>query len=457
MIQLPEKYLTEMKKLLGGSYDDFLRSFYAKRSYGLRVNTAKISPEEFIRRAPFSLRPVPWTPNGFYYDGSEKPSRHPYYFAGLYYLQEPSAMTPARVLPVKPGDRVLDLCAAPGGKSTELMVKLGGSGILFSNDISNSRAQALLKNLELFGASNCVIMSEDPARISSRFPEYFDKILIDAPCSGEGMFRKEPSVIRSWEEHGNAFYAGLQKKIVSEALKMLRPGGYLLYSTCTFCPDEDENIVLYMKSLCPGLEVADTGLHLSCFSEGMPDKAEIPDPELKNCIRIFPHLAEGEGHFIALLKKPGESLRHAPVPREKNAEIPKEAVEFLSHVKLPDAGRHLELRNEKLSLVPDGLPDLSGLRIMRSGLYLGDVKRGRFEPSQALAMALKHGDFDQILELSSEDPRVIRYLKGETLDISDHPDLSGLVLIETDGFPLGFGKASSGILKNKYLKGWRYQ
>ena len=366
-------------------------------------------------------------------------------------------MIPAQVLPVAPGDRVLDLCAAPGGKSTELFVKLHGTGVLFSNDISNSRAQALLKNLEMFGAGNCVILSEDPSRLSERLPLYFDKILIDAPCSGEGMFRKDPAVIRSWEEHGNAFYVNLQKQITREALKMLKPGGCLLYSTCTFSPEEDENIVLYMKSICPGLTVLDTGLHLSVFSEGMPDKAAIPDPELRRCIRVFPHQAEGEGHFIALLKKPGIKEPQPQSAPEKDVKIPEEAASFLKHVRLPDTHCHLELRSGRLSLVPDGLPALEGLRIMRCGLYLGEVKPGRFEPSQALAMALKNGDFDTVLNLYSDDPRVLRYLKGETLDISDHTELNGLVLVETDGFPLGFGKASSGVLKNKYLKSWRYQ
>ncbi len=446
-----------MKALLGESYEDFLRSFHAPRYYGLRVNTEKINPEDLIKRMSFSLKPVPWTKNGFYYDGTEKPSRHPYYFAGLYYLQEPSAMTPAQVLPVEPGDRVLDLCAAPGGKSTELFAKLHGSGILFSNDISNSRAQALLKNLELFGAGNCVILSEDPARLSERLPGYFDKILIDAPCSGEGMFRKEPSVIRSWEEHGNQFYVSLQKQITREALKMLKPGGCLLYSTCTFSPEEDENIVLYMKYICPGLQVIDPGLNIPEFSEGMPDKAAVPDPELRNCIRIFPHKAEGEGHFIALLKKPGALQENRKPAHENDVRIPEEASAFLKKVRLPRENRHLELRSGRLSLVPDGLPDLGGLRIMRCGLYLGDIKTGRFEPSQALSMALKDGDFDTTLNLPSDDPRVLRYLKGETLDIHDYPGLSGLVLVETDGFPLGFGKASSGVLKNKYLKSWRYQ
>ena len=456
-IHLPEAFLAEMAALLQDEYEAYLESFSAPRLYGLRVNTGKISPEAFRERSPFQLKPVPWTDNGFYYDGSERPSRHPYYFAGLYYLQEPSAMTPAHVLPVEAGDRVLDLCAAPGGKSTELFVKLKGDGVLFSNDISNSRAQALLKNLELFGADRAVILSEDPVRLSARLPEYFDKILIDAPCSGEGMFRKDPSVIRSWEEHGNAFYVGLQKRIIQEALKMLKPGGYLLYSTCTFSVQEDEEIILYMKSLCPGLAVVDTGLHIPEFSCGMPEKASIPDPELLNCIRIFPHKAEGEGHFIALMKKPGTLVKSEPVKEKQKVRLPEAAAAFLEHVRLPERHQHLEVRNDRVFLVPDGLPELTGLRVMRAGLYLGECRKNRFEPSQAIAMALRDGDFDQTLDLPSDDPRVLRYLKGETLDISDHPELEGLVLLETDGFSLGFGKARRGTLKNLYLAGWRYQ
>ncbi|MBQ6550286.1 MAG: RsmB/NOP family class I SAM-dependent RNA methyltransferase [Lachnospiraceae bacterium] len=456
-MHLPETYLSRMKALLSDDFQAYRESFDEPRTFGLRANTRKITPGELEARLPFTLEKVPWTENGFYYDGSEKPSRHPYYFAGLYYLQEPSAMTPAAVLPVDPGDRVLDLCAAPGGKSTELFTKLQGNGILFSNDISNSRAQALLKNLELFGADRCVIMSEDPVRLSARFPGYFDKILIDAPCSGEGMFRKEPSVVNAWVEHGNAFYVSLQKKIVAEALKMLAPGGLLLYSTCTFSPEEDENIVLFMKSLCPGLTVMEPSLYAPGFAHGMPEFAESPDPELTRCIRLFPHKIRGEGHFIALLKKPGERERNAAAAPEKDAVIPKEAAEFLSHVTLPREGFHIELRNDKLSLVPDGLPDLRGLRVMRAGLFLGEVRPNRFEPSQALAMTLSKDTYEPVLDLPSDDPRVLRYLKGETLDISDHPELSGMVLIMTDGFPLGFGKARAGSLKNHYLKGWRYQ
>ena len=457
-----------MKSLLGEEdYASYLSSFDEKRLYGLRVNTLKISVEDFLRISPFRLTPVPWTDNGFYYDGTaDRPARHPYYYAGLYYLQEPSAMLPAAMLPVSPGDAVLDLCAAPGGKSTELAAKLRGSGVLFSNDISNSRAQALLKNLELFGVKNAIILSEDPSRIAPKFENAFDKILIDAPCSGEGMFRKDPSVIKSWEEHGNAFYTALQRDIAGNALRMLKPGGMLLYSTCTFSPDEDENMVLYMKSLCPELHVVPPGEAFAGLSRGMPEKADTYDPELLNCLRIFPHKARGEGHFAALLRKdpdPGAE-EDTGLPRvasgsggknSGNREIPQEALQFLSEI----PGIPLEqvrMRGERLFLAPSPEADLSGLRVMRSGLYLGDAEKKRFEPSQALAMALSVSGFGNICNLSSDDPRVLRYLKGETLSLADFPLRDGLVLVSVDGFPLGFGKFRQGVLKNKYLPGWRY-
>ena len=232
-----------MKAILGEEYDDFLAGFEKPRHYGLRVNTAKITVEEFKELVPFHLTQIPWVENGFYYEEEDAPTRHPYYYAGLYYLQEPSAMAPAALLPVDPGDRVLDLCAAPGGKSTELGARLKGQGLLVSNDISNSRAKALLKNLELAGVSNLCVTSETPEKLADVFGPFFDKILVDAPCSGEGMFRKDPDLIKSWQEHGPSYYAPIQRQILSQAVRMLKPGGYLLYSTCTFAACEDEDTV----------------------------------------------------------------------------------------------------------------------------------------------------------------------------------------------------------------------
>ena len=322
--KLPETYLHAMRRILGEEFDAYLESFGSERTAGLRVNTLKLRPADFEKISPFPLEPVPWTKNGYYISASEKSGKHPYYFAGLYYLQEPSAMAPAAILPVRPGERVLDLCAAPGGKSTELAAKLQGKGLLVANDISNSRAQALLKNLELFGVKNALILSEDPKKLAERFPEYFDKILIDAPCSGQGMFRKDPAVIRSYEEHGISFYTELQKSIVRTALRMLRPGGMLLYSTCTFSVEEDEEIVLYMKQCCEDLHVIDIPGRFPGFAPGRPDLASRDDPELLRCARLYPHRIRGEGHFVSLLQR-GETGLSESGDKERPAETARSA------------------------------------------------------------------------------------------------------------------------------------
>ena len=312
-MELPIEFLDSMKELLGEEYEAYLNSFNEKRVYGLRVNTSKISPEEFEKISPFPLTPIPWISNGYYYEGDQKPAKHPYYFAGLYYLQEPSAMTPANVLPIEEGDRVLDVCAAPGGKSTELAAKLNGTGLLVSNDISNSRAKALLKNLELFGISNALILSESPHKLVDRFPEYFDKILIDAPCSGEGMFRKEPAVIKSWLEKGTDFYAKLQREIVTYAVKMLKPGGMLLYSTCTFNPKENEGTIEYLLNLCPELSIVSVQNRYEGFGEGLKKYAPNVD-NIEESIRIWPQRMQGEGHYLVLLKKEGEKIENRKTP-----------------------------------------------------------------------------------------------------------------------------------------------
>ena len=449
-----------MKALLPEEeYEAYLESFREKRVYGLRVNTLKISPEEFEKISPFPLEKIPWTDNGYYYDGDLKPAKHPFYFAGLYYLQEPSAMTPAAVLPIYPYDRVLDVCAAPGGKSTELAAKLKGTGLLVSNDISNSRAQALLKNMELFGVRNSLILSEDPEKLQRPFSEYFDKILIDAPCSGEGMFRKEPAVIKSWLEHGNDFYVKLQKKITKAALQMLRPGGMMVYSTCTFSPEEDENIILYMKEICPELKILDIPKRYPGFSEGMPEKAAYYDEELKKCIRIFPHKVKGEGHFVCLLQKGEGEKENASEnpPAASLTKLPEEAESFLKSSGMPFFNGHFEAREERLNFVPENLPSLSGLRIMRNGLFTGEILKKRFEPSQAFCMALPKEVYPNRITLSPEDPRVLKFLKGETISAEDFETKDGYLLITVSGYPLGFGKVRNGIVKNKYLPGWRYQ
>ena len=465
-MELPTAFLARMQELLGDEFTDYMESFQDKRVYGLRLNRMKVCAEEFARISPYGMEPIPWIDNGYFYQGDVKPGKHPYYFAGLYYLQEPSAMTPANRLPIEPGDRVLDICAAPGGKSTELAAKLAGTGLLVSNDISNSRAKALLKNLELFGTQNAVIMSESPHKMAKHFPEYFDKILIDAPCSGEGMFRKEPGVIKSWVQNGTAFYEKLQREIVTYALQMLRPGGMLLYSTCTFNPGEDEGTVMYMRKICPELKILPIEGYEG-FSPGRPDAVEDGDAELYQCVRIFPHKMQGEGHFLALLQK-GEPAEHSKVSSvfgrksgkpSKTVSAMEDFLKFLQDVKMDIDLSKVTLRGENVMYLPYDVPDLTGLRILRGGLLLGEYKKNRFEPSQALAMALRRNEYEHCISLPLEDERVIKYLKGETIDAEDLTEkpLKGWQLICVDGYPLGWAKGNGYSLKNKYLAGWRYQ
>lgn len=455
-VKLPESFTKRMKELLQDEYESFEKGYDAVHAAGLRVNTMKMTPEEFEALSPLPVRRIPWIHNGYYYDAdANQPAKHPYYYAGLYYIQEPSAMTPAAVLPVVPGDRVLDLCAAPGGKSTELAAKLCGEGVLVSNDISNSRAKALLKNLELFGTKNAIIMSETPQKLSQRFPEYFDKILVDAPCSGEGMFRKAPAIIKNWEQYGVAYYEKLQHEILPFAVSMLKPGGMLVYSTCTFSPEEDEGTLAFLLSEFPQMKVIASPLCYEGFAPARPEWAGAPE-EVSNAIRIWPHKLEGEGHFIALLKKDEEKNGEGMYSAEnvKPVRLSEEAKQFFDKLRMPIDFSRVIARDETLYMLPEGIPDLSGLRILRSGLLLGEMKKNRFEPSQALACAIRAGEYDNCYSLSADDPDVIRYLKCETIE-AKKPVADGFVLICVDGYPLGWGKASGGVIKNKYLAGWR--
>lgn len=463
-MNLPTAFEEKMRGLLGEEMDDYLACFGEPRYYGLRVNTGKISVEEFRRISPFELTPIPWIENGFYYDGEHlSPAKHPYYFAGLYYLQEPSAMTPANRLPVIPGDRVLDLCAAPGGKATELGARLGKEGLLVANDISSSRAKGLLKNLEVFGIGNLLLLCEEPGKLVSYFPEYFDKILIDAPCSGEGMFRKDRRMAKAWEEHGPEYFCNIQKSIVQQAAQMLRSGGMLLYSTCTFDSRENEQIIGILKEKCPEFQIMDIRPY-DGFCPGIPEALPMPDRELLKTVRIFPHKMRGEGHYLALLKK-GEAAGRRPqavcnrAADQKSCcrKLPEELKLFFADVSWSLDLARLELRGENVYYMPEELPDVRGIRFLRTGLLLGELKKNRFEPSQALAMYLKKGEYARCIDLAAEDPRVLRYLKGETLDAEGLacPDGNGWQLVCVDGFPLGWGKLGGGLLKNKYLPGWR--
>lgn len=462
MIELPKAFIEEMKELLGEEYPAYLATYERPVRQGLRINLRKLTQEKWEALDPFGCEPVPWIQNGYYTEkeeGEEKgfgPSRHPYYYAGLYYIQEPSAMTPASRLPVKPGERVLDLCAAPGGKATELGCRLAGKGFLVANDISNSRAKALLKNLELTGLPNYYVTSEDPEKLRGCFPEYFHKILIDAPCSGEGMFHKEPQMARYWEEKPPAYYAGIQKNLILQGADMLRPGGMLLYSTCTFSKKENEEVIAFLLKERSDMETIEPEPYKD-FSKGFSLEGETEEinRQLEKCIRLFPHKISGEGHFAALLRKKGKPAEEKTV-KEKSVSLPLPVQDFLKMVTLDFSAGTFKMEGERVFFLPEG-GKMPRLRYLRTGLYLGDVKKNRFEPSQAFAMALSPETFDSCINLSSKDIRTLKYLKGETIDTSDLPAArkKGWQLVCVDGFALGWGKLNGGILKNKYYPGWR--
>lgn len=469
---LPSKFIDEMKEMLGDEFDDFLASYDEDYYRGIRCNTLKITPSEFKNKVPFVSEKVDWVQNGYYTSEDEQPAKHPYYFAGLYYIQEPSAMMPASKLPVEPGDRVLDLCAAPGGKTTELGSKLKGEGVLVSNDISASRAKALVKNVELFGIKNAIVVSESPDKLAERLEGYFDKILVDAPCSGEGMFRKVHSIAKNWEQYGSQYYADIQRTVLPSAVKMLRPGGMMIYSTCTFSKLEDEDSISFILE-------------------------NNPDMELIEAHKLFPHKIKGEGHFVALLRKldiaanaksPTDSVimnspsvilneaknlknddqqgnerqkcrinQYDPKVRSKYKKISDEAFDFFESIGFKIDVSRLWVNEDRINMLPSGAPDLSRLRVLRTGLFLGEMKKGRFEPSQSLALALKAGEYPNVLDLKLDDDRVVRYLKCESIDVEDGEVDDGYCLVAVDGYPLGWGKVDKGRFKNKYLPSWRLQ
>ena len=493
MFALPPAFEEKMKRILKEEYPAFREGYELPRKFGLRINRDKITPEEFKRLAPFELTPIPWVDNGFYYGENDRPSRHPFYYSGLYYLQEPSAMTPANILPVNPGDKVLDLCAAPGGKATELGAKLHGKGLLAANDISGPRARALLKNVEVFGIPNSLILNEVPAKLAENFPEFFDKILVDAPCSGEGMFRKDPDTAKAWKPEKPLECARMQKEIILRAADMLRPGGMLLYSTCTFSPEENEQMISFLMKERPEFEILPIPNRYEGFAPGRLEliekewlPAELWDEDvfdslteeqkasLTNCARIWPHRMGGEGHFLALLGKKGDTLEldlEEPVVKkgkkkrkEKQSDsakkFSKELTPFFDFAKDLDVDwdfTRIEVRKGQVYYVPAESAAVRGLVFLRNGLYLGEIRKDRFEPSQALAVSLKKAQYWNAIDLPADDERILHYLKGETIEIEPEEAKSpkGWQLLCVSGYPLGWGKLVNGLLKNKFLASWR--
>lgn len=466
-INLPWDFLDNMKVLLKDEYDTFLASYESNRFAGLRRNLLKSEQKSFEENMPFSLTPVPWAEEGYYYDINERPGRHPLHDAGAYYIQEPSAMSAVAVLDPKPFERILDLCAAPGGKSTQIAGRMDGKGLLISNEIVKNRSEILSSNIERLGVKNAVVLNESPASLASRFQCFFDKILVDAPCSGEGMFKKEEAAALEWSNANVKMCHERQLSILEEAAKMLKPGGTLVFSTCTFNPTENEGTVSEFLHLHPEFTVCES----SCerfFSQGHPEWTDNPVEKIEHCMRLWPHKINGEGHFVALLHKEGILSTNAPsLPPKagkgaKNSSFSeKELFDFLVKEVGIDTALAEELtrkRNivsfgENIYSLPDGISesDLKGLKVQRAGLCLAKSKKNRFEPAHSLALSLLPSQVASFADLSFEDAE--KYLKGET--ISCDPSVKGWVLVCYKGFSMGWGKASGGIIKNHYPKGLR--
>ncbi|WP_047154432.1 RsmF rRNA methyltransferase first C-terminal domain-containing protein [Aneurinibacillus tyrosinisolvens] len=461
-MNLPHAFQQRMKERLGSEYELFIASYEEARQQGLRVNELKMAAQEFMKKSRWELTPIPWTENGFYYGEGFRPAKHPYYHAGLYYIQEPSAMSPAAVLAPLPGEKVLDLCAAPGGKTTQFASFMNGTGVLVTNDNNPNRVKALVKNVELYGLTNTIVTNETPDRLAAIFPEYFDRILVDAPCSGEGMFRKEPDMVKVWSEQAIETCCGMQRPILQDAARMLRPGGFLLYSTCTFAPEENEQMIAGFLHAHPDFEAVQIPLYEG-WQHGRPEWTDEParNEAVRRTVRLWPHRVRGEGHYLALLQRKETGAPQRTGTLANRGTSSKELTDFYAFVDevlpgwkgLENAERQLTFHDDRVFLSPVQVPGLHSLRITRQGWLLGTIKKKRFEPSQAFAMGLKMEDAARVVNFASDEEDVIRYLKGETiLRKIDR----GWTLVCVDGFPIGWAKGTENMMKNAYPAGWRW-
>lgn len=456
--RLPEVFRKRMHALLGVDYAAFLAGYDRPLSRGLRVNTLKISVERFRALFPLPLAPVPFSPDGFAVPPDFKAGTDPLHHAGAYYMQEPSAMSAVTVLSPQPGERVLDLCAAPGGKSTQIAAALGGRGLLWSNEYVRSRAQVLLQNLERCGVTNAVVSSTDAHTLAEGLPGWFDAVLVDAPCSGEGMFRKEPAALEQWSEDNIRLCAARQQDILDAAAELVRPGGRLVYSTCTFAPEENECRIAAFLMDHPAFTLEDCaapfGRPAFAFDRVSAFAKEIScHADLTLCRRILPDDG-GEGHFIARLRRaddgyPGAAADYVYPKPDTYCKMTEELY-AQCFTDIPQ-GR-LVLNREQVRLLPEGLPRLQGLGVLAAGTTAAEVCRNRVEPCHAVFMAHRPEHCRSLLSLPPEDPATERFLRGETLSA---PNAFGWTAAAVGGVVMGFGKASGGVLKNRYPKGLR--
>lgn len=427
---LPEAFLQRMEAQLGSEYPAFLESLERPRAVALRFNPMKGERPVL----PFVGAPVPWEPEGFYYDPQTRPGLHVYHEAGVYYLQEASAMAPVALLDPKPGERICDLCAAPGGKTTQIAGRMLGRGFLVCNEINPKRAKILSRNIERMGVANALVTNEHPETLASRFPGFFDRVLVDAPCSGEGMFRKEEAAVTDWSQETVQMCARRQREILDSAARLVRPGGRLVYSTCTFAPEEDEETLAAFLEAHP--EFAPEPVEAPWFVSG--ENASY---------RMWPHKLLGEGHFAAVLRKTGGESGEVPAcPGEK---CPKAWESFAKEldITLPE-GKAVSF-GQSLYWAPTELPELNRLKVLRPGLELGTERKGRFEPAHALALWLKTCAVTE--SFPPESPEMKAYLHGDVVPSGK----KGWCLVQAGGYAIGWGKGDGSVLKNHYPKGLR--
>lgn len=459
-MNLPIEFEKKMKAFLGNEWDDFLYSYDNNRFQALRFNTLKVQSQEERMRILKTLKissdkKVSWADEAYYFDENVRPGKHPYHEMGLYYIQEPSAMSAAALLAPKPGMRVLDLCAAPGGKSTQLATYLGDSGLLVSNEINTQRSRILSQNIERMGIKNAIVTNEDSFVLASHFPGFFNAIQVDAPCSGEGMFRKLPEAIEQWSMENVAICAARQKEILDNAAVMLKPGGTIVYSTCTFSREENEDVI-------------------ECFLERHPDFT------LEEMERFWPHKVDGEGHFVAKLVRRGcvdtdlkadrKTKKNKNSKNRKNETKPaltkenmKLLSEFLDETISEDMAAwiknsRLVMFGEQLYRLPDMEVDIKGLKVQRAGLHIGEFKKQRFEPSHSFALALKISEAKNVVKLTCDNPQTIGFFNGQSVMLSDEQAAEckkGWALVCVDGYPAGWGKVNGAQVKNHYPKGLR--
>ncbi len=454
-MSLPQDFLDKMQTLLGEEYEAFISSYEQENSHGLRINPLKVTLEQFQQLNSFQLESIPWVLEGYFYEQADQPGKHPYHEAGMYYIQEPSAMSVGTFVEAVPGEKVLDLCAAPGGKSTHVASQLQQEGLLITNEIYPQRAKILSQNIERLGIKNAIVLNESPQKLAKHFPSYFDRIIVDAPCSGEGMFRKDEVAQEEWSLDNVRLCATRQLDILEEAAIMLKPGGHLVYSTCTFAPEENEQAVASFIQSHPEFRIES----VDAYEKFKPGRREWSnsDIEVEKTYRLWPHEIRGEGHYVAVLKKAEDGEFKEPKRQYiKPLNDKKKIQEFLMFAKeaLVDIPKgDYVLFGEQLYIVPQEMLTFDQLKVVRAGWHLGTMKKNRFEPSHALALSLSPDDVKHSISFAANSDEIRAYLHGDTIPYEGE---KGWYLICVDGYSLGWAKLSNNILKNHYPKGLRW-